>query len=105
VKICYRADIGGTESRYRLKGFSIVGLPIFCCPAMEREWGRLIEFGLRGFSRPENLCACLYTHHLLSDNAIVSCLETIQFCPWCGEQIELVEHEPAFADAGFPEDF
>src|SRR5579859_1147757 len=105
MRICYQAELGGVESRYRLKGFSLVGLPTFCCATMEREWGRLVEFGLRGFSRPENLCACLFTHHLLSDHTIVSGLERICFCPWCGESIQLVEHHSAFADAACPEEF
>ena len=65
----------------------------------------VVPRSLRGFPRPENLCCCLSTHHLLSDNTIVSSLDLIQFCPWCGERIELLEQEPALADAGFPEDF
>jgi hypothetical protein len=105
MKICCRMELCGLERRYRLKGFTLVGMPVFCCERMANEWGRLIDFALRGFARPENLCCCLSTHHLLSDTTIVSALEPISHCPWCGEAIELVQQHRALSDAGVPEGF
>jgi hypothetical protein len=98
VKISYRVELGDVGSRYRLKGFSIAGLPLFCCDRMRNEWGRLVEFGLRGFAKPENLGCYLSTHHLLSERTIVSSVDQITHCPWCGAAIELVEQHPAFGN-------
>lgn len=63
----------------------------FCCQEMQGEWDILIGFGIKGHrrttSREVNIFA---SHHMqMSGNSVLGVVE-IRYCPWCGEEIEVV---------------
>lgn len=105
MKVKYRIEVGGPSSRLRLKAFELVAPPAFCCADMRRSWGRLIDLGLYGFARTENLSVCLCTTaHVIQGGVPVAGVDLIAFCPWCGEAIELVDDAKAPAEDDNSED-
>lgn len=103
MMIYYRVEIGGPKSRYRMTAWELVGQPEACCLRMKTAWGRLVDVGLAGFSRPENLVVAMATGHALSDGAPVSAIEVIRHCPWCGETIQLVKADDVLLEPSYEE--
>jgi hypothetical protein len=66
------------------------GSLVFCCDRMRREWGILIGFGLKRHSRTSCREVNLFGLHQLSTGSIIPVITDIRYCPWCGEEIEVV---------------
>jgi hypothetical protein len=66
------------------------GLLTFCCDKMRVEWDILIGFGLKGHPRTSSREVNLFGLHQFSTGTIIPVITDIQFCPWCGEDIEVI---------------
>ncbi len=66
---------------------------VFCCAAMERQWVRLIGFGVRGCARSTSKDVNLFTDRVQTNGKTVLEVEAIAFGPWCGEAVETVPRE------------
>jgi hypothetical protein len=84
MRVVYRSRRpAGREAAYE------VAEPVkCCCGQMQRRWGRLIDFGVPGYpqttSREVNLALTVPQ----ANGGTVLELVPIEFCPWCGEEIE-----------------
>jgi hypothetical protein len=61
---------------------------VFCCAAMERQWGRLIGFGVRGCARSTSRDVNLFGDRAQVGGRTILEVTAIAFCPWCGETVE-----------------
>lgn len=61
----------------------------FCCIGMCRWWGRLIGFGARSHPVSTNREVNLFTDRPQPDGSPVLVMVPIDFCPFCGEIIEV----------------
>jgi len=62
----------------------------FCCEDMRREWGILLGFGIHGNACTTSREVNLFGLHQYSTGKIIPSIMEIRYCPWCGEEIELV---------------
>lgn len=86
MRISYRSFRGRYEAVYEQ-----VGILHFCCQEMLDEWDILIGFGVKGHRRTSSREVNIFTsHHIqIGGNCILGVTE-IRYCPWCGEEIEVV---------------
>ena len=62
----------------------------FCCQEMRDEWGVLIGFGLKGHPRTTSREVNIFTLHPQVCGAAFPGITEIRYCPWCGEEVEVV---------------
>ena len=62
---------------------------VFCCEAMERQWGRLIGFGARGYKASTSRDVNLFSERTQTGGKSVLEVTAIAACPWCGEVVRL----------------
>lgn len=67
----------------------------FCCSRMQAEWDILIGFGLKGHPRTSSREVNIFGLHQFSTGSIIPVITDINYCPWCGEGIEVVRRTPA----------
>ncbi len=77
----------------RVKVYEQVGAVHFCCEDMRQEWGVLIGFGLKGHPRTTSHEVNIFTLHPQSTGTIMPGITEIRYCPWCGEEIEVVRRK------------
>lgn len=61
----------------------------FCCKEMCQEWGVLVAFGVKGHRRTTDRGVNLQTLHPQASGSVLAGITAIQFCPWCGEEVEV----------------
>ncbi len=61
---------------------------VFCCAAMERQWGQLIGFGVRGGERSTSCDVNMFSDRAQANGKSVLELTAIESCPWCGQTVE-----------------
>lgn len=66
------------------------GLLDFCCEDLRREWDILIGFGIKGHPRTSSRHVNIFGLHQFSTGSIIPVITDIRYCPWCGEEIEVV---------------
>jgi hypothetical protein len=57
---------------------------------MRDEWGILIGFGVKGHARATSREVNIFTLHPQSTGTIIPGITEIRYCPWCGEEVEVV---------------
>jgi hypothetical protein len=62
----------------------------FYCEDLRREWDILIGFGIKGRPRTSSRHVNIFGLHQFSTGSIVPVINDIRYCPWCGDEIEVV---------------
>ncbi len=62
----------------------------FCCSDMRDKWDIRIGFGLRGHPRSSSREVNIFSLLPRSNGAVYWDITEINYCPWCGEVIEVV---------------
>lgn len=84
MRVCYRAFRG------RVTVYEQAEVR-FCCREMQDEWDILVGFGVKRHLRTTSREVNIFTsHHLLTSGNLVQGVTEIKYCPWCGEEIEIV---------------
>jgi hypothetical protein len=63
---------------------------VFCCGEMERHWGRLIGFGVRGCKTSTSADVNLFTDRAQVGGKTILETTAIAACPWCGETVATI---------------
>ena len=87
MRVCYRSR-PGRKPRGPVAVYEQAGAVRFCCETMQRVWGGLVCFGVRGqptTSREVNIFSLCP-----QGSALAAVVTEIHFCPWCAEAVEVV---------------
>lgn len=84
MQVSYRMDRCKRVTVYEQAGVC------FCCEDMRHEWGILIGFGINGHPRTTSREVNLFGLHQFSTGTIIPAITEVRYCPWCGEDIEIV---------------
>jgi hypothetical protein len=86
VRVFYRS------LRRSLTAYEQTGVA-FCCPVMERQWGKLFGFGVKGFPASTSRNVNLFVDRQQANDRRILELVPIQHCPFCGEAVETVREK------------
>lgn len=84
MRVFYRALSSKTHVVY-----GQAGPAEFCCEAMRERWGALIGFGVPGYRRTTGREVAIFSTIPQANDRAVVALTPIDFCPFCGETIEV----------------
>jgi hypothetical protein len=66
---------------------------VCCCDEMERRWNRLLGFGARDVRACTSRVVSLFVDRPQTNGRTVLELVSIRYCPFCGEEVELVREK------------
>lgn len=84
MQVCYRSCRCKGETVYEQAEVC------FCCEEMEHHWSVLIGFGICGHPRTASREVNIFSLHPQMTGALVLGITQIRYCPWCGEEVEIV---------------
>ena len=90
MKVHFSYRLAGPDGRCRLIDHDVVGSLIYCCTTLAMWWDVLVDIGIAGYPRAENMRACLRTTHVAVDGDKAIGVTPIDYCPWCGARFELI---------------
>jgi hypothetical protein len=88
MRVCYRSR-PGRKPHGPVAVYEQVGEVRFCCETMQRVWGGLVCFGVRG-QRTTSREVNIFSLYPQNGGQLAAVLTEIQFCPWCAGAVEVV---------------
>ena len=64
---------------------------VFCCTEMERQWGRLVGFGVRGCKASTSADVNLFADRAQVGGKTVLEATPVVFCPWCRQRVSVAQ--------------
>ena len=89
MRVHYRAR----RSRATGLVFEQTGPVKFCCDDMERQWGELIDFGVKGHPRTTSREVNILSVLRFATGTTIPVIAEIAFCPWCAEKITVIRRQ------------
>ncbi len=92
MKIHFHYRLHGPEGRYRLKSYGPTAPQTPCCQDMSDWFNHIVALGVRGLPLVRNIrCVLVYQRDFGSEIGEVKSVIPIDYCPWCGEKLTLVD--------------